>query len=105
MSVSLVVYREDEVSDSGIQAVWETSILVWAPKPWHPKNSFEILFSVVFQQKICGSSCQLFHNASSYFKMASSTNMQTEKKNNDIKKEIEVTEKTVNESVFIHLTT
>ena len=37
-----------------IQAIWETSILVWVPKLWHPKKTFQVyFFLVVFQQEIC----------------------------------------------------
>ena len=51
-----------------IQAVWETGIPVWAPKFWRPKKHFSsLVFLVVFQQKICGSSDQLFHNGPNYF--------------------------------------
>ena len=27
-----------------IQVVWETGILVWVPKLWHPNNTFQVLF-------------------------------------------------------------
>ena len=27
-----------------IEAIWETSMLVWAPKPWHSKNTFQAFF-------------------------------------------------------------
>ena len=61
-----------------IQAVWETGIRVWVPKPWCPKNTLSFLLSVVFQQKICFNSDQSFQNGSNYFKMAWKTKMQRE---------------------------
>ena len=70
-----------------IQVVWETGILVWAPKLLHRTKHFQVFyFSVVFQQEMCWSGDQWFHNASLYFEMAENTKMQTEEKNNEAKR-------------------
>ena len=63
-----------------IQAVWETGVRVWAPRLWC------FLFPVVFQQKIRWSSDQWFHNASTYFEMASITKMQREENSSETRR-------------------
>ena len=71
-----------------IQAVWEASIPVWVPKLWHAKNTFQVFFfSVVFQQKLHWCSDQWFHKASNYFKMVNKTNIHTEEKNNETRRQ------------------
>ena len=53
MTESYIVKMCNSDSQWWIQAIRETSIQVWLPKLWYPKNFFQvyILFSVVFQQK------------------------------------------------------
>ena len=34
-----------------IQAVWETGILVWESKLWHPNNTFQVLFFQLYLNK------------------------------------------------------
>ena len=53
-----------------IQAAWETRIPVCAPNFWCPQNIVQVLFSILFQQKVCWSGDQWLHNASYYFEMA-----------------------------------
>ena len=39
------------VNQGLIQAVWETGILICAPKLWHPKNTFQVLFFQLYFNK------------------------------------------------------
>ena len=44
----------DNFDQEHTQAVWETSIAVWAPKLWYPNNTFQVLFfQLYFNKKIC----------------------------------------------------
>ena len=60
-----------------IKAIWESGILVWAPKLWHPKNFQVFSFQLYFNK----SSNHLFHSTSNSLEMALKTKMQKEEKN------------------------
>ena len=62
------------------EVIWETGVLIWTPKLWHPKKTSQVFFFHLYCKKICWSSYQWFYNASDYFKNSDKSQKQWDKK-------------------------
>ena len=66
-----------------IQAIWETSIPVWAPKLWRPKSTFKVFFFQLYFNRYVEVAINDFTMHLIISKWLRRQKMQTEEKNNE----------------------